>query len=232
MAASRVSGRGLVLPARALKVLGLPAHASLDEARGAHRAMAFRLHPDLDGNRHESEGSARLRSEQLVMANSAREAIEVAARQAVGQAEWTMDARRQWDAETKKVHLSALFGRWEEVLEALALGVDPNVLTPAQGAPPIFYASCWDKLCGADLGHGDEGRLRVLQLFASNPRTELPLEGRAMWAQGRTITDLVSMGRRTLEAIDILIRSQEARVSVLSQSAIRHNGMGPTLFAE
>jgi len=232
MAASRVSARGLVLPARALKVLGLPAHASLDEARGAHRAMAFRLHPDLDGNRNQAEGPARLRSEQLVMANSAREAIELAARQAAGQTEWTIDARLQWDVSTKKVHISALLGRWEEVLEALAFGVDPNVLTPAQGAPPIFYASCWDKLGRADVGHGDDGRLRVLELVASNPKADLSLEGRAMWAQGHTITDLVSMGRRSFEAIDILMRSQEARISVLSQNAMHYKSLGPTLFAE
>mmetsp|Transcript_56529 Transcript_56529/g.112395 ORF Transcript_56529/g.112395 Transcript_56529/m.112395 type:complete len:225 (+) Transcript_56529:69-743(+) len=224
MAASRVSSRGLRLPARALKVLGLPAHASLDEARGAHRAMAFQLHPDLTNSRHDAEESARRRSEQLVMANSAREAIEFAARQAAGQTEWTMDARRQWDASTKKIHFSALFGHWEEVLEALALGVDPNVLTPAQGAPPIFYASCWDKLGGAHLGYGDEGRLRVLEVLASNLKIDMSLEGRAMWAQGHTITDLVSMGRRSLEAIDILIRNQEARIAMFAQSG--------TFFAE
>lgn len=232
MAAARVSGRGLVLPARALKVLGLPAHASLDEARGAHRAMAFQLHPDLDGNRHGAEESARHRSEQLVMANCAREAIELAARQVTGQAEWTMDARRQWDASTKKIHVSALLGHWEEVLEALSLGVDPNVLTPAQGAPPIFYATCWGKLGGANVGHGDEGRLRVLEVLSSNLKIDLSLEGRAMWAQGHTVTDLVSMGRRPLEAMDILVRNQEARIAILSQSGQGFKSHGSTFFTE
>lgn len=76
------------------------------------------------------------------MVNAARQAIETAASQGSGDSGWNKEARIQWDASAKKIHLYALLGRWQDVLECLAAGVNPNMRTPAQGAPPIFYASC------------------------------------------------------------------------------------------
>lgn len=143
---------------------------------------------------------------------------------------WMQDA--SGTRRPKKIHLLSLLGHWEEVLEALALGVDPNARTPAQGAPPIFYASCWDKLGPAHVGRGDEGRLRVLELFASNPNVDLSLEGRAMWAHGRTIMDLVSMGRCPVEAVDVLVRGREAMVSYLSQEGLHCKSQRAMYFSE
>jgi hypothetical protein len=224
--------RGLVLPKQALKVLGLSGHASLADARNAHRALALKLHPDLGDCKHESEESARRRTEQLVIANAAREAIETAVRQGPAQGTWTHDARRVWDESSRKIHLHAMLGNWDQVLECISFGVDPNLRTPAQGAPPIFYASCCDVFGKASMGRGDEGRLRVLEVFASCRAVDLSLQGKAMWAEGRTIDDLVSMGRCSDVALDILIRGREAMLAVLSQGFAHHDTKGSICFAE
>jgi len=222
------SARGLVLPVRALRVLGLSNRASLDEARRAHRALAFQLHPDVV----DSSGSAAAlqRTKQLVIANAAREAIELAARQGTG--EWTQETRQQWDESTRRIHLSAMLGHWDEVLEALSLGVDPNVATPAQGAPPIFYAACCDFFGKASMGRGDEARLRVIGVLASNPAVNLSLKGKAMWADGRTVYDIVSMGRCHEAALESLNRGREATVAMLSQGMLYQDGQGAVCFAE
>jgi len=224
--------RTLALPAKALKALGLPARAGLEDARRAHRAMAFRLHPDLGDIAHEAEECARRRAEQMVIANAAREAIELAARQGAGRATWTLEARRQWDESTKKIHLSAMLGNWDEVLDSLSFGVDPNVATPAQGAPPLFYAACMEQFGKASMGRGDEGRLRVLEALASNPSTDLSMKGRAMWAEGRTIYDLVSMGRCHGPALDRLNRGRDAMISMLGQGSLHSDGDGVISFAD
>ena len=52
----------------------------------------------------------------------------------------------------------ALVGHAAGILDAVAFGVDPNVGTPAHGAPPIFYATCVDLLGGPAVGDGDEAR--------------------------------------------------------------------------
>jgi len=242
--AHRLAFKGLqiALPSNALKVLGLSGRASLEDARRAHRALAFQLHPDLVDSRFEAEESLRRRTEQLVIANAAREAIEVAVRHGTekqwSKDQWTNEARREWDESTKAtgkghtIHLSAMLGRWDEVLDSLSFGVDPNVATPAQGAPPIFYAACCDIFGKADLGRGDEGRLRVIEVLASNPGTNLSMKGKAMWAEGHTIHDLVSKGRCGVAALDILTRSQDAMASVLSQGRMHQEGEGALRFAE
>lgn len=233
MGASR---RGLVLPVKALRALGLSSNASLEEARQAHRALAMRLHPDVAAgpaaSACESEASARQRTEQLVVANAAREAIELSVRQGPSGGSWSMEARRQWDASTRRIHLSAMLGEWNAVLEAISCGVDANVRTPAQGAPPIFYAACCDFLGPTKIGQGDAGRLRVLEVLATNVSVDLSLAGRAMWAEGRTIYDLVSMGRCHDQAMDTLMRGRAATISMLSQGMVHFSTEGSLSFAE
>lgn len=233
-----VSTRGsFVLPTKALQVLGLSGRASLEDARRAHRALAFQLHPDLHpdrgvGSGHVAEECARQRAEQLVVANAAREAIESAARQASHRSGWTKDLRREWDESTKRVHLSAMMGYWDKVIDVLSIGVDPNVRTPAQGAPPIFYAACCNFFGKAGMGGGDSGRLRVLEVLASNPSIDLSMRGTAMWAEGRTIYDLVTMGRCPSAALESLNRGQEAMKAVLCQGRLHDNSQGALIFAE
>jgi len=125
-----------------------------------------------------------------------------------------------------------MLGQWDEVLDSISCGVDPNIATPAQGAPPIFYAACCDIFGEASMGLGDEGRLRVLEVLSSNPHTDLSMKGRAMWADGKTIYDLVSMGRCEMAALDILNRSQEAMTAVLTQGRMHRKGEGELCFAE
>lgn len=221
MATSRST---LGLPTKALKALGLSGRASLEDARRAHRALAFQLHPDRGDSAHVAEKCARQRIEQLVIANAAREAIEFAVRQGTQHATWTNEARRQWDESTKRIHLAAMLGHWDEVIDAISMGVDPNAVTPAQGAPPIFYAACCDIFGQASMGRGDKARLQVLEVLASNPAVNLSLKGTAMWADGRTIHDLVSMGRCHAAATDSLIRGQEALMAVLCKGRLYHGG--------
>merc|ERR1712217_369455 len=108
-------------------------------------------------------------------------------------------------------------GDQEEVHESLAGGLDPNVLTPAQGAPPIFYASCCDFFGKATLGSGDAGRLQVLEMLAGHPAVDLDLKGTAMWAEGQTIYDLVALGRCPGVAVDALTRGRDALISLKSK---------------
>jgi hypothetical protein len=220
------------LPTKALKALGLSGRASLEDARRAHRALAFQLHPDRGDGAHVAEKCAQRRTEQLLIANAAREAIELAVRQGAQQTTWTNEARRQWDESTKRIHLSAMLGHWDEVIDAISMGVDPNSATPAQGAPPIFYAACCDMLGKASTGRGDDARLRVLEVLASNPGTNLSLKGTAMWAEGRSIYDLVSMGRCSAAALDSLSRGQDALMAVLCQGRLYRTGNEALCFAE
>lgn len=222
----------LALPTRALRALGLTGSASLQDARRAHRALAFQLHPDREESGMATQDSKRQQMEQLVIINAAREAIELAARRGSHEGAWTKEARAQWDDSTKRIHLSAMLGCSREVLDAVALGVDPNVPTPAQGAPPIFYAACCDFLGKSNVGHGDEARLRVLEVLASHPRIDLSFKGKHMWAEGRTIWDLVSIGRCPQAAIDSLERGQQAKMAVLCQGRLYENGHGAVQFVE
>jgi hypothetical protein len=119
-----------------------------------------------------------------------------------------------------------MLGDWQDVVETLSFGVDANVATPAQGAPPIFYASCCDFFGAPSMGQGDGGRLKVLEVLASNASTDLQLRGRAMWAEGRTIYDLVSMGRCREAALESLNLGREAAIAVLSQGRLDCSGKG------
>merc|ERR1712096_480109 len=119
------------------------------------------------------------------------------------------EAGRECGNITRNVHTSALRGQWHKVLEAISCGVDPNVPTPDQGAPPIFFASCCGFLGKRDAGKGDEARLRVLEVLSTSPKADLSLKGTKMWADGRTIFDLVGMGRCSEAALERLQRGQE-----------------------
>lgn len=198
MAAYR-GARAFSLPAHALKALGLSSRASLEDARHVHRALARQWHSSSDTRKHEATECTWHRAEQLAIATSARESIELAAKHAVASS----------STSSTDIHSSALFGEWEHVLEALSCGANPNVSTPSQGAPPMFFASCCKFLGEHDVGQGDEARLRVLQLFASNPKVDLSMEGSRTWAKGRTIFDLVAMGRCSEPALESLHRGQE-----------------------
>lgn len=219
------SYRGLALPARALRTLGLPAHADLQEARRAHRSLSLKLHPDVSKSSAAEDGAVS-RIEQLVIVNAARESIEAAARAMHQPA--TGEERRQWDETTKRIHMLSMTGSWDQVLEAISCGVNPNVLTPAQGAPPIFYASCCDWFGNASVGQGDSGRLQVLEVFAACPAVDLSLKGSSMWAQGRTIYDLIALGRCREAALERLVRGQQSLQAVIAKG-LAHRGSGGSL---
>merc|ERR1711924_175210 len=105
---------------------------------------------------------------------------------------------------------AALRGSIADVLDAVAFGVDPNVRTPAHGAPPIFYATCGDLFGRADIGFGDAARCDVLQLFASMHAVDLDITGSASWAEGRTVYDLAASGRCPEAALAALRRGEAA----------------------
>ena len=191
------------LPAAALRALGLHPHATIGDARQAHRALAMQLHPDLSRSSAGSLEEQLRRATALVTANIAREAIEQAAISGPQTQSFS-------GASTKRIHAMAVAGNVDGVLDALAFGVDPNVPTPAHGAPPIFYATCMSFL-GPPSTAGDEARCRVLELLASTPGVDLSLVGTSSWADGETVYSLAGKGRCPELALAALDRGLSQR---------------------